>query len=509
MVHRYALWMQRPLFAAGLLLVLLTGVALLAVPPLQADAPHPHGSVATPTRHKRTVSPKRNVTTSTRRIRHSAERAQKTEQPSSTSAQPTEPILVPKSVFSAAPKDQSPVIEGDPVVQSLKDRRGRPRLRGSLSNKRTVPRPFRSQALQSGATGNQLSGNGSDPNRRPVDTHCTEVRFPPTVRFSLYNNGRQELDLWNLEARRFIRSPVVVSPRCDAMVYSEVFFTAHNRQTYSRLYWVDIPQGPVPGARSDVYSFPVDPYQKRLQQSQQVVLPNARSTEKAATTKPTETIAKTTIDLEAEPPLGRNEAPPLKPDDRVYTTFLDPDLTLQLRQQLSGVGEARSHHSAFNTLTVVDWSASGQRLLFKEKSGALHIGLRTSDILIFDRQRGTVSIYPDVRRAIAYQVERYHPATPTLKPYEFEIQPLGWEANSDSRLLIQAWQLFPPRQDDAPPAKTFLGVWVYDIDQRRLQLFNTHPDTATVVSNGRVPQLSPPPPAPKPSKARRWYRPLS
>jgi len=276
-----------------------------------------------------------------------------------------------------------------------------------------------------------------------------EMIAPPTARsgqkmsYKPYNTFSRELDLWNLEGRRFIRSPMVLSPDMHFFAYSEVIFSPSNRQTMSRLY------------RVPVQSLPP---------------------------------------IEAQKVEGRTEKP-------WFVARMDPDKTLQRRESLLQVGYNKNVPFDFKTLTIVDWSASGQRLLVKQKSGVLHEGLRTSDIFVYDQKKGSVTIFPEVRRAIAFYW-RTEGNMPNISRLNWELYPLGWEAGSDSRVIFKAWAL------DSTDRK-FLGVWRYDIDQLGLDRLSLEDMAVQVAANGwlAVPPLPAPPPPPPTKKELKKQQP--
>jgi hypothetical protein len=250
-----------------------------------------------------------------------------------------------------------------------------------------------------------------------------------------YNTFSRELDLWNLEDRRFIRSPIVLSPDYHFFAYSEVLFSPSNRQTLSRLYRVSV---------------------------------------------------------QALPPLETREIPQQTGGQAISWALrrLDPDKTLQHRERLLEVGYNKLIPFDFKTLTIIDWSATGQRLLIKEKSGMLHLGLRTTDVLVYDQVNGNVTIYPELRRAIAFYW-RTQGNLPNINRLNWELYPLGWEPGSDSKILFKAWALDPTN-------RKFLGVWRYDIDQLSTDRLSLDDMPVNVAANGWLaipPLASPSPPS--------------
>src|SRR5690606_37299553 len=116
----------------------------------------------------------------------------------------------------------------------------------------------------------------------------------------------------------------------------------------------------------------------------------------------------------------------------------DPDRTIKIRKSIVAVGYDKVKRHDFKTLTVVDWSASGQRLLIKERNGMLHVGLRTSDILIYDQGQGVVTVYPEIHRIIKHYWST-KANLPHIESLAWDLQPLGWEPDSDNVILLKAW----------------------------------------------------------------------
>jgi hypothetical protein len=247
------------------------------------------------------------------------------------------------------------------------------------------------------------------------------------MKFEPYNTFPREIDLWTLEKARFIRSIPVLTPEKDAYAYSEVLFVPNLRQTICKMYLVRVPAPPV----------------------------------KAQPHLPSEDVA--------QPP-----APP--PDPKVFQDRYDPAKTVQNRQAIVQAGFENVKSFDFKTLTIVDWNTSGRRLLFKQRSGVLHVGVRVTDILIYDEERGTVTIYPEVQRIIKHYWMT-HGNLPNMESLSWEIQPLGWEPGSESNILMKAWA-YDKRE------KKFLGLWRYDADAERTTLLQLEDDPVAVAANG-------------------------
>ncbi len=303
-----------------------------------------------------------------------------------------------------------------------------------------TPPGIKPQSLPQGDT------RGSSP--LSVDT-ATNTR--DYMHYEPYNTFPREMDLWSLEKTRFVRSIPVISPDRSEFVYTEVLFVPNIRQTIGKLYRVPVTPAPAPP-------------QEHL---------------------PSEDIA---------------QAPATLPGPKVYQDRYNPERTTKQRTVLAKVGYDQVKPFDFRVLTITDWSASGRRLLFKERSGVLHVGLRVTDILVYDAEKGTVTIYPEVHRVIKnYWLT--HGNQPNMESLVWEIQPLGWETDSDSNVLLKAWA-YDKKE------KKFLGLWRYDVDAERTTLLQLEDDPVAVAANGWMATPDPIPPTPDPSAWQRLRHPF-
>lgn len=267
-----------------------------------------------------------------------------------------------------------------------------------------------------------------------VDTYTNTQDF---TRYTPYNSFPRELDLWNLEGARLVRSEAILSPDRRFFVYTEALFMPQVRQTISKLYQVSVP--PLPAPRVE-----------RL---------------------PSEELAEPTPVI----------------DYSLYENRYKPAHYLKERRVVASVGYSKVIPYAFQTYTVVDWSASGHRVLFKQRSGVLHVGLKTSDILVFDQTQGTTTIYPEVHRIIK-NYWKTQANLPHIDDIAWDIQPLGWEPGSDNAILLKAWAYDQHE-------KKFLGIWQYDINAERTQLLSLDDQPVSVASNGWLAESNIPKPA--------------
>jgi hypothetical protein len=288
------------------------------------------------------------------------------------------------------------------------------------------------------------------PTTSPLSPDAEATKTQDPVAFTTYNDGYIELDLWRLEDKKFVRSRPVIAPDKQWMAYTEVIFMPGSRQTFSKLYQVDLHAPPDPP--------PVTPE------------PPLTSAQRKKAEK-----------LRKKKQKKAKSAPPPPP---AIDPRYDPDRYLRQRQTLASVGQDKTVDFSFRTLTVVDWSMSGERLLVKQKSGVLHTGLRTSDILVYERTAGTVTIYPEIQRALIHFWQA-HGDMPNLETVAWDIFPMGWEPQSNAKILFKGW-VFEKN------ARRFLGLWRYDIDAQRAELLSLDDTPVPIAANGLLAKPRPP-----------------
>lgn len=241
--------------------------------------------------------------------------------------------------------------------------------------------------------------------------------LPVTLQAQPYNNGQRELNLWRIEATKFVRSPAVLTPQADALAYTEAVYLAGTRQVSGTLYF-----NPLAGGVEA---------------------------------------------LALSAPLG----------SKAVLGGLDPNRLLQQRITWWRVGDERAQPFAFSTLTVVDWSANGQRLLVKRKHGVQYTGLRPTEVAVVERTTGKITVYGELLRAVqAWVANQPGQAANTLKLRAWDLEPLGWLPQSTTEFYVRAWAF----SQNAPPE--FLGLWRFDTQARLPSLVSSNKATVPIVA---------------------------
>jgi hypothetical protein len=255
-------------------------------------------------------------------------------------------------------------------------------------------------------------------------------KLPPYVELTPFRPTNYEMNLWRIEANLFRRSPVVLSPDGAGVAYTEVTYQPGQRQVSGRLYWV-----------------------------------------------PIETMPAYRPELVARQPGLAN------PD--IWLSFLDTNRSMQLRELLWRVGDRQDERFGFQTLTVVDWSHSGQRLLVKKRTGVLYLGLKMSQPAIFDRMTGEVIQFGEIARAVNVHWRQKLKADSPVFQHAWQLEPLGWAPLSDTEFYLEGWSYSQNKKQQ------YLGLWKFNLDTNRPELISESPGKVRLASNGFKVSLKP------------------
>lgn len=134
------------------------------------------------------------------------------------------------------------------------------------------------------------------------------------------------------------------------------------------------------------------------------------------------------------------------------------------------------NYAAFRTLTPVDFSVDGTKILAKEKLGSSEDGIWQTDIYIYDFDSKMKYDLNDIRSAIVYFWKEYMKIN--LEANRWDIVPLGFLKEMPDRVAVQAYAY----TGEIP---IYLGAWSIDTKGEQPQLI-TFDKTAVVAvsSNG-------------------------
>lgn len=124
----------------------------------------------------------------------------------------------------------------------------------------------------------------------------------------------------------------------------------------------------------------------------------------------------------------------------------------------------------FRSITPVDFSVDGTRLVAKEKVGNVHDGIWKTSVLVYDFTTMEGKKLDEVREAIIHYWNFNKGVH--LEEYRWDIYPLGFSADNPEKVIVSAYA-FTGRMP------RFLGSWSVDVDGERCELVTL--DNAEIV----------------------------
>jgi hypothetical protein len=288
---------------------------------------------------------------------------------------------------------------------------------------------------------------------------------PPTVRgssasilasqkvpisFKPFNSppNHQDVNLYRIEVNHFARSTPVIAPNYSGYAYSEVYFLPEARQTISKLFYVPLPAGGLPKT--------------------------------------------------VENPLQ-------------LTSWFDPNQTLKRRTSVYNVGDVRPRNYAFDTLTPIDWSHDSTKLLIKRRAGVIYTGLRCSDVLVWDKTQGLLSVYAELVHALAYhwrntENQSAWNAPAGVEQMAWDIEPLGWKQKDATTFYWRGWAF--TQQNGG--GRYNLGLWQYNTVTQTTELVSPNGKNLPydLASNGLMAVVKPQAPTVVAVKKKHWLEPF-
>ena len=230
--------------------------------------------------------------------------------------------------------------------------------------------------------------------------------------------GKQELDLFGIETRRERVSPGILSPDGTKAVYSEIYYYPQSMQTSTKLLYFNTG------------------YSENNLDNPQFTFTNA----------------------EAE-------------------RIINPETKLNKSEPVLDSGMKNFDENIFRTLTVVDWSYNGKKLLIKEKVGEHYGGIWATNLWVYDFDVKKIKRLDEIRKAIIYYWRTKHDLA--LYSYRWDIIPLGWDYQYPDQIIVNAYGY---NYDE----KVFLGCWSIDYNGRRTKLLSLTDEHRKVGKYGKV-----------------------
>jgi len=132
------------------------------------------------------------------------------------------------------------------------------------------------------------------------------------------------------------------------------------------------------------------------------------------------------------------------------------------------------NQAVFRSLTPVDFSADGRKILAKEKIGSSEDGIWETRIYVYDflsRKKADLSV---VRDAISYFWQEY--AKLDLEEKRWDIVPLGFDAQDPDRIVVQSYAYTGEKP-------VYLGAWSIDYNGNQSRLVSFDKDFIPQVSS--------------------------
>ncbi len=129
----------------------------------------------------------------------------------------------------------------------------------------------------------------------------------------------------------------------------------------------------------------------------------------------------------------------------------------------------------FRTMTPIDFSPDGSKLLAKEKTGNVNDGIWQTNAWIYDFNTKTAKQLSEIREAIKFYWKNNKNLI--LDEKRWDIYPIGFDANKPERIVVSAY---------AFTGKTvkFLGLWSIDYKGERSLLVSLFKEEGNIVLSG-------------------------
>ena len=130
---------------------------------------------------------------------------------------------------------------------------------------------------------------------------------------------------------------------------------------------------------------------------------------------------------------------------------------------------------AFRSLTPIDFSTDGKKLLVKEKIGSSHDGIWETHAIVYDFENKLSYNLVEIRDAIAYYWKENKGLN--LDDSRWDIYPLGFLQDEPSRVAVAGYAYTGKKP-------IFLGIWSIDYKGEQSRLLSFEVDSAKISVNG-------------------------
>lgn len=145
--------------------------------------------------------------------------------------------------------------------------------------------------------------------------------------------------------------------------------------------------------------------------------------------------------------------PLMRENDTNLNKIMKANVANRIPAPILSTDKSIDNFAAFRTLTPVDFSVDGSKLLVKEKIGSSEDGIWQTRIHVYDFKNKTSYDLVEVRDAITYFWKEYMDVN--LEDKRWDIYPLGFDARNPNRVIVQAYAY----TGETP---VYLGAWSID-----------------------------------------------
>jgi len=157
------------------------------------------------------------------------------------------------------------------------------------------------------------------------------------------------------------------------------------------------------------------------------------------------------------------------------TKIMKANVVKRIETPILSTEKSIDNSDAFRTLTPIDFSPDGKRLLAKEKIGSTQDGIWKTNAIVYDFETKMSYNLVELRDAIIYYWKTNKGLD--LDDSMWDIYPLGFSKEDANRVVASAYAFTGKKP-------VFLGVWSVDVKGEQSRLLSFSHDSAQVSING-------------------------
>ncbi len=172
---------------------------------------------------------------------------------------------------------------------------------------------------------------------------------------------------------------------------------------------------------------------------------------------------------------------PLEDGDTNLNKILKANTAKRIPEPILSTDKAIDNYASFRTLTPVDFSNDGTKLLVKQKIGSSEDGIWQTNIYVYDFKNKLSYDLSEVRDAVVYFWQEYMDLN--LEDKRWDIYPIGFEKANPERIIVQGFAFTGEKP-------VFLGTWSVDWqgNQSRIVSFDKNVDPIVSINGYKVVQ---------------------